>query len=230
MPKDETTGKAQDTSSDKAGQSSGSKGGTTSKDKGKLYTDADIAKIKSDAAAEAGRLRKAAEQERDSTKQELQSLTSRLDELERERNESRLAEVRGDPTKLSAYQSEQSAAKRQRDADAREREIARREAQVKADEEAISNKSRYVSVAEISAKHGIDMEELEELGISDPEQLEKVAEKLAAAKGTTAKPPEGGEGDEGGETFTPDSGDTTGAGELTEKQRLAQRYPTMNVK
>ena len=84
------TKERKDTSSGKAGQSSSETKGT-SKDKGKLYTDADIVKMKSDAAAEAGRLRKAAELERDTLKQDLQSTNTRLDALEGATNESRLA-------------------------------------------------------------------------------------------------------------------------------------------
>jgi len=218
MELDETTGTEQDTSSGKPGQSSGSKGGTTSKDKGKLYSDAQIAKIKSDAAAEAGRQRKAAEVERDTLKQDLQAATSRLDSLERESNESRLAEARGDPDQLRIYQRDQATTKRDREVTARERDLTRREEQLKADRVEVDKDRGVVSIAYIAAKHGLETEVLESLGISDHDTLEKVAEKLAAA---LPKAPgtgeEGGEGGEG-EPFAPDSGETTGGGEPTQEQ------------
>jgi len=206
---DETTRTGQDTSSGKPGQSSGSKGGTTSKDKGKLYSAAEIAKIKSDAAAEAGRQRKAAEQERDTLKQALQSTSSRLDAVEREVNESRLAEARGDPDQLRVYQREQAVTKRERDAEARDGDLTRREGQLKSDREEVDKDRGVVSIAYIAAKHGLETEELESLAISDHDTLERVAEKLAGAK---PKEETGEEEEEtpSGEAFVPDSGETTG--------------------
>lgn len=202
--RDETTKTGQDTSSGATGQSSGSKGGTTSKDKGKLYTDAQIAKIKSDAAAEAGRQRKAAEQERDSLKQELQTTTSRLDTLEREVNESRLAEARGDPDQLRAYQRDQATTRRERELADRERDLNRREEQLKTDRAELDKDRGVVSIAYVAAKHGLETEELESLGISDQDVLERVAEKLAARKSA-----ESGNGEDG-------KGEETPSGEATE--------------
>lgn len=222
---DKTTKTGQDTSSDATGQSSGGKGGSTSKkDKGKLYTIAQIQKIESDAAAKAGRERKAAEAERDTLKQDLESTTSRLDSLEREVGESRLAEARDDPAQLRIYQREQVITKREREAGDKERDVARREAQLKVDRADVDKDKGVVSIAYIAAKHGLETEELESLGINDPEALERVAEKLATK---TAKPA-GGEGEGEGEgEFTPDSGEGTGSGagalttESVEKSSIA---------
>ena len=212
MP-DETENQKDKTSGDKPGQPSGGTKGT-SKDKGKLYTDEAIAKIKSDAAAEAGRLRKAAETERDSLKKQLESTNSRLDALERTENESRLAEARGDPEQLRVYQRDQTLTKRERDADDRDRDLDRREQQLKSDQEELDKDRGVVSIAYTAAKHGLDPEELESLGISDMDTLDKVAEKIAAGKGTTAKTGEEGE-EEGGEEeeWNPDTGEGTGGGE-----------------
>lgn len=236
MPdKDETKGTGQDTSSGKTGQSSGSKGGSTSKDKGKLYTDAQIVKIKSDSAAEAGRLRKAAEEERDTLKQDLQSTKSRLDALERETGESRLAEARaGGDDQLRIYQREEAVRKRERQADERDSDITRREGQVKADRAEVDKDKGIVSVAYVAAKHDLDPERLEKLGITDPEALEKVAEELAAA----GKPPETEEEKTareareaaGEEKLELDTGEGSGSGEKTEQEKLDERYPTMKTK
>jgi len=121
---DETTQSGRDTSSGKTGQSSGSKGGTTSKDKGKLYTAADILKIQNDAKSEAGRLQKVAEQERDSLKGQLQTVSNRLDELDRKADEDRLAEARGDPDQLRIYQREQAIKERERQVASKEADFA----------------------------------------------------------------------------------------------------------
>lgn len=226
---DETTGTEQGTTSGQSGQSSGSKGGTTSKDKGKLYSDAEITKIKSDAAAGAGRQRKAAEQERDTLKQDLQSATSRLDALEREQNESRLAEARGDPDQLRAYQREQDTKKREREAGDKEGDLVRREAQLKSDLDELAKDKGVVHIAYTAAEYGLDEEELKSLGISDPDTLDKVAEKLAAAKGKgtgegegEGEGAEGGEGGEGAEEFVPDSGEGTGAGGEPTAEQLSK--------
>ncbi len=156
--------------------------GTPKKNKGKLYTDAQIAKFKSDSANMAqGRAEVKAKQEKDALDQELQSYKTRLDALEGERNEDRLAEARGDDDKMRTYQRENTLRTRERQADERDRDLTRREGQVKADRAEVDKDIGVVSIATIAAKHGIDQERLEKLGITDPEQLEKVAEELAAA-------------------------------------------------
>ncbi len=200
-------GTEQDTPSGETGQSSGGKSGTTSKDKGKLYKDADIQKIILDAKSEAGRAQKKAEDERDATQQALQTTNTRLDTLEAQINESRLAEAREDPAQLQTYQREQTITKREREADTKDAGLKGREAQLKSDLEALTTNQGVVAIATLAAKHGLETEELESLGISDPVALEKVAEKLATAK---SKGPEG-EGEVEGE-FTPDSGEGGGGG------------------
>ena len=229
------TEERKDTSSGQSGQSSSETKGT-SKSKGKVFTDAEITKIKSDTAAEAGRLRKAAEKERDTLKGDLQSTVSRLDSLERERDESRLAEAEagGNPDELRSYRREQAVTKRDRQVSDRERDLVRREEQLKSDRLAIDADKRVISIAYIAAKHGLETEELESLDISDPDTLEKVAEKLAAARPKTGEGEEETPGGETEEAFVPDSGETIGgvgtlnalakanedfsAGKITEKQ------------
>jgi len=189
--KDKTSAEPGDTS----GQTKG-----TSKDKGKTYTDEAIAKIKSDAAAEAGRQRAKAERERDALKGELEATNSRLDALERTQSESQLADARGDPAALTAYQKDQDTARRARVLEDQERDLKRREEQLKADREAVDGDMAKVSIATIAANHGLETETLENLGISDHDTLDRVATQLAAA-GKTKAPTgdEGGEGDEGDE-------------------------------
>ncbi len=187
----------------------------TPKEKGKIFTVAEIDKIKSDAAAMGqGREKKVADQEKEVLNQELQSTKSRLDALEREANESHLAEARaGGSETLSAYQREQATAKREKDAADKDRDLARREEQLKVDREAVDKESSAVSIANLAKKHGLETETLESLGISDPEVLERVAEKLAGVKPVKT---ELGEGEEipSGEApeLTPDTGEGSGSG------------------
>lgn len=190
-------------------RSSVSKKGSTSKDKVTISkTDHD--KLQDDAKASKGRAEKlsALERERDVLKDRLNSTFSRLDDLERISNESRLAEVRNDPDQLRVYQREQGLTKRERDADTRDADITRREGQIKADREAVDKDRGAVGIVTIATKHGLDPAKLEAYGISDIETLEKIAVDLAAGK-----PKDAGEGEEGeGEEFTPDEGEEGGEG------------------
>lgn len=211
----ETTNPSKGSTSGQSGQTSGKGGGTTSKKEGKLYTTADIEKIKSDAITPIGREKKAAEEKAANLERTLTTTKSRLDDLERERDESRLAEARGDPAALKIYQREQAIIRRERDVEAKETDVQTREAALKTERESIDGDKHKVNLAYIAAKHGIDQDELEGLGIRDAEALEKVAEKIAAkAKGGEGKGEgegegEGGEGAEGAE-YQPDSGEGAG--------------------
>lgn len=209
----ETTKTGQGTSSAKVGQSSDGKGGTTSKKpEGKFYTTADIEKIKSDAITPVGREKAAAERERDELRKQNQSISQRLEAVEKEQNDNRLAEARGDPKALQIYQREQTLAKREREVATKESDVQSREAALKTEREAIDGDKHKVNIAYIAAKHGIDQDELESLGIKDADALEKVAEKLSASKGGAGEGEGGGEAGEGtGEAdYQPDSGEGAG--------------------
>jgi len=228
---DETKGGNQDKSSGETGQTSGGKGGSTSK-KGKTYTDAEIQKIRSDAAAEAGRLRKAAEQERDSLRESLQTTRSRLDAIESQMNESRLAEVRGDPDRLRSYQHEQTQTRRERELDDRESELSRREAQLKSDREEVDKDRSVVNIAYVAAKHGLETDDLESLGISDLDVLDKVAEKIAAGKpkdeSNENEEEETEEPNTSSEELIPDSARTIG-GAQTLTSESAEKMPISSL-
>lgn len=191
------------TSAESEQASGGTKG--TSKDKGKLFTEAQIHQIKTSAGGEAGRLRQAAERERDALKEQVQSVTKRLSSLESEVNEARLAEARGDPESMRTYQRELAITKRERTAEDRDGDLLRREATLKTDRETIDVDKGKVAVAVLAAEHGLEVADLESLGITDYETLEKVAAKLAASK-----PKPKGEGEEEEEEQEFDTGETTG--------------------
>jgi len=206
------TEERKNTSSDESEQSSGETKGT-SKTKGKLYTDAQIHQIKTTAGGEAGRLRQAAERERDSLKEQLQSTSDRLNTLESERTESRLAEAQDNPEAARLLLREEALKRRTLQVEETLKDLTRREGQLKADRTKVDEDRGVISIAYTAAKHGLEVEELESLGISDPEILERVAEKLAARK--VASPTVEGEAEE---PFVPDTGETTGSGQPTPEQ------------
>lgn len=216
MTMDESKGTGKDASPGKSGQPPGSKGGTP---KGKLYTNAEISKIKSDSAAMSdGRKAKVAEEARDTLREELQRNQSRLDALERERDESRLAEARaGGDKELLLYNREEVVKKRERQVEETVGDVTRREGQIKTDRAEVAKDRGIVSINVLAAKHGLEPEDLESLGISDPEALERVAERLAGTKPKGKGGEEEGESGEG-EPFVPDTGETTGSGEPTHEQ------------
>ncbi len=227
--KDETKGTSTD---DSKGSSKDDSKGTPKKDKGTLYSKEAIAKLKSDSASMGqGRAEAIAKQEKAALTLELDSIKSRFDALEDQGNEARLAEARGDPAKLTAYQLDQANRKRERAVTDSEADMVRREGLLKTGEEALKESQGSASIAIVAAKHGLKTAALEELGITDPEALEKVAVKLAAA----GKPPETPEEKTAREAkekaeetgLELDPGVNDGSGELTEKERLDARYPTM---
>ena len=224
----------------------------TPKDKGKLYKAADIDKIKSDAAKMGqGRAEKVAEGAKEALTEELTATKSRLDALEREARESRVAQARGDPAAMRLFQREEIVEKREREAETKERDNTRQAGLLKTEREEFEANQSVMSVAYIATKYGLAPERLEKLGIKDPEALEKVAEEIAAGtkpegKGEDALKQEyealetdeakeafvvahPGFSAEGGE-FHADSGDDSGKGEPTEEQRLTERYPSMAKK
>ena len=247
--RDETKGTPKDESKGKGTPKDESKG--TPKDKGKLFTPAEIDRIKADSASMAqGRAEKVAKQEKDALTQELESIKGRFDALEAQANETRLAEARGDPVKLQSYQRDQAVGKREREVADRERDLVRREGLLKTAQEELKQTQGTVSVAYVAASHGLKVEDLEEFSDLSPEALEKLAVKLETAAGGKPK----GEDDADRQAYQAlgtdaekvafvkahpdfesealklDSGEGGGSGEKTEQEKLDERYPTMKTK
>ncbi len=202
----ETT-ESQDPLSQGEGPASG-KGSTSAE--GQVLTEAQIAKLRSDAAAEAGRQRKAAELERDAAKQQLDEMKARLEELETAKREADLEKYKGDPAKLEAYQKETQLTEKERKLIALEREIARRDALIKEKEEKLTKAEKEAQLREVATKHGITLDEVKELGV-DPAVLDTLLTKFLK-KGQAAEEPKNDEWF----NFKPDSGTTAGgSGRLT---------------
>jgi len=185
------SGKHQDNSSEElgSGQPSGSKPATTSEPKGQkkiTITEADRQKIISDAKAGEGRKWKAVEVERDQLKTEVGNLTNRLSEIEQNLTARAYEEARTDPTSLQQFNKEQAFKERERKVQERETNQTRGEAQLKADKEAFEADTGSTIVSVIAAKHGLEVSDLEDLGIKDREALDKVAARIKAGKPAVA--------------------------------------------
>ncbi|OGN87681.1 MAG: hypothetical protein A2158_00075 [Chloroflexi bacterium RBG_13_46_14] len=201
MP-DENT-KEGGTNSDK-GQTSGDKGGSTRVTLAKEEHD----KLVADAKASSGRVRKISELEREKTRlsDALNSATSRLDDLERRMEEARYNEIKDDPVKLRTYQDERSVTKRERELEEREKGFNKTKTELEDRIAELEKANTTSTVNLIAARYNLKADDLLDLGITDPEKLEKVASKL--------KPGDDGGGDQGNQdnTWKPDSNDGKGAG------------------
>jgi len=198
------------------GEGPASEKGSTSAE-GQILTAEQIAKLRSDAAAEAGRQRKAAELERDSAKQQLDEMKARLEELETAKREAELAQYKGDPAKLEAYQRETQLTDKERKLLALEKEIARRDALIKEKEEKLTKAEKEAQLREVASKHGVTLDEVKELGI-EPTVLDTLLTKFL--KKEQKEEPKNDEWF----NFKPDSGVTSGGtGRLTNDS--AKRMP-----
>ncbi len=191
---------------------SASKPKQTSKgDKGEVLTPEAKKKLISDAKAEEGRKWKQVEIERDQLKEQVGTLSERLDGIETSATARAYEEARSDPSgnALRAVQATAAVSERERKAQARENELARGEAQLKADREEFATESGESMVSVVAAKHNVDPDRLAKLGITDKAVLEKVAADMKASapeaekeltdEQKTAK----AEAEEKGETYSP---------------------------
>ncbi len=192
------------------------------KDKGEVLTPEAKQKLISDAKAEEGRRWKQVEVERDQLKNEVGTLTTRLDDIETSQRARAYEEARSDPSgnAIRAVQAEESVRAREKKMQEREAEANRREAQLKADRDTFNTESGESMVSIVAARHGVDLERLTKLGITDKAALESVAADMKAnAPATETKPEEltdeqkaaKAEAEEKGETYSPTDETPTGA-------------------
>jgi chromosome segregation ATPase len=204
---DESTKTNQDSSpaGDKAPEQSVTTPGET-----KTYTFEEYSKLSKEKKATDGRVKTLnadlakTQSERDEIKAELQETNSRIEELENNMREQRLASYRDDPEKLKHALAEDDVAVRAKDIDKRERTLKARQKEIEAREQYLNETTVKNLCSTLAAKYGADVNELLELGISDPEKLEKYAKRLGSS---TKKPEEENKEDE----FTPDRNTSSGA-------------------
>jgi hypothetical protein len=197
------------------GQPSGGEGNNPSKPQAKMYSEEDVGRrhAKLDKTiAQLNRELTEARQAGENTAAELQRRQKQIDDAEMER-------IGDDPAKLSVFQTHRAAQERIAKAEAKEREATRILTEVKAGQEALAADKAEIAVAKLASKYKIPVEDLTDLGITDPEALERVAVRLAAKRVTTT--PKGGEDD-----FTTDSGLTSGG----ESEPTAEQLGKMSDK
>ena len=202
------------------------KGKDTSKsDKKVTLTQSEIDKIKSDAKAEEGRKWKKVETERDDYKGKVDSLTTRLTELETETRNRAYEEARssGDDTALTRFKVNEELTKRERAISDKETSIRKRELQIQSDEESFNTRKANMVIPAVAAKYGLKAEDLTDFGITDEETLDKIAKRISGKK-----PEPEPETEEGEEPFEPISFQSSGAA-VRGKIRTAEDVQKVSV-
>jgi len=185
------------------------------------YTEEQIAKIKSDAAAEAGRRRKAAEVERDELRNQFDDLRGRLEQMEKEKEEAMFNAVKDDPTKAKLFQEQQNLRLRSRKIEEIEKELKKKESELQESIRTI-NEERFASKVDIlSNRYDMSVDEIMELGITDPTVLEKVVKRIALS----AKKEEAEEE----ESFIADSGRSVG-GNMVLNNKNIEKMSVKDIK
>ena len=206
---------------DKATQdakTSGSKATITSGGKEKTYTEQEVTKMVSDIKAAAGREQKKLADQIEAARQDGEKANNRFNELQKQIDEAELDKVRDDPELLKLYQRKRETEDKVKGIESRERDLAKREAQLESDKKAIAEANQEAMVVEVALNYGLSIETLEDLGITDREQLDKVAERIAAFTKTSSEK----EGEEG---LKPDSGISSGGEHTPTAEELEKMTP-----
>ena len=208
-----------------AGSTSAGEGGTTSGEP-ESYTPEQVNKLKSDAAAEFGRERKAlkAEAERAAKRVELaekkaKDLEADVERILAEKDKRELETVKGDPDALAAYHQRQSDRAKERGLAVRERELALKEQELKDSKEEVAKFRQEQAASSIAEKHNVDAATLLSLTDGSQEKMEALAQVL---------PKKGKAGKTSKASLTPDSGANQGgsAKKTTEElDKLAREDP-----
>jgi len=201
-------------------KTSGSKDTTTSGGKEKTYTEQEVTKMVSDIKAAAGREQKKLADQIEAARQDAEKANQRLNELQKQIDEAELDKARDDPELLKLYQRKRETEDKVRSIESRERDLTKREAQLESDKKAIAEANAEAMVVEVALKYGLSIETLENLGITDREQLDKVAGAIATSK----PPPKEGEGE-----LTPDSGISSGGEHTPTAEELEKMTPEQYV-
>lgn len=191
---DETNKAVQD-GEQQEGAASTSEGqeGTTSKEKTKTYTTAEINKIRSDAAAAAGREAAKYKAEVESLREQQKTLSEQLAELQAKTEEAELETVRNDPDKLKIFQTNKTLRKQQAELAEREARLAREKAEHEANIKAYQDWKLNQTAEDLAKQYGVPKDVIIKLS-STPEQMTAIAETLAANMKQPVTPPKGDSG------------------------------------
>ena len=155
-------------------------------------------------------------------KTENQQLRDSLAQREKDEYDKLLEDAGGDPKLQAMLRKEQGIKAKEIELRQKEAELASREEEHKELLETASEVRRREIANKLAAEHGVSADVLLEFGDKTPEAMETTAKRLAKAMGP--KKPEA----DGKPPMRPYSGAGSGAGgELSEEERLKQRYPTM---
>ncbi len=210
----------------------------TSKEGKKVtVTQASYDKLKSDAAASAGRAKDLtkAKQETDNLKGQVGTLTQRLTSLEEQSRSNRLQEARGssDTGAMAVFERTEVLNKREREIDEGKTELTRGQLQLKADQEELGRTQGTLTIPAIVAKYKLSEDEqthLEGLGITDSDTLDKIAARLAGKEALPkAETEEGAEKLTEVKEFEPISTESTGAREQPLTAETAETMPTHDL-
>lgn len=215
FPKKEMEAKAMtdETTPQQGDQTSAGDSGTTSEEKPTLtitQARAMSAKDRSDALAELGRIKKAAED----NGRIAQDALRRLQEYEEGALRREEEAAKDDPDKLSAIRERRTSARRVAEAEAKERQVAARESEFQAQLQELLS----IRAERLSEKYNASQDVLLKYGGGTKESMEELAKTFGERK--TAP----------GETKTrvtspPDSGKNTGGGKQLTKEDVAKMSP-----
>jgi len=174
------------------------------------YSEKDVQKLISDERAKFGREKvqlvsqfEAAQGKAQSLQGELETTTGRLDTVEREIRQSKLD--RGNPESIQLFQEKEALLTEKRNLEKEQRAVRVEKARLEEDRKTLTAKR----IADIAGRHGVEVADLEALGIENLEVIERYAKAIGA------KP----EGKKDETEFIPDSGIGTGSpGALTVEQ------------
>ena len=183
---------------------------TSSSGKKVTLSQQELQKRLSDAKAEEGRKWKKVETERNEYKEQLNSLTTRLSELETNNRNRAYEEARntgGDA--LTLFQRNEDIAKRERAIADKESNIRKRELQIQEDESSFNTRKAELLIPTTASKYGLKPEDLEDFkSVTDEAVLDRIAQRISGKKPEEEEtpPPE-----EEGNPFEPISFQSSGA-------------------
>ena len=164
----------------------------------------------SDAKAEEGRKWKKVETERDDYKKQLDSITSRLNELETDRRNKAYEEARntgGDA--LTLFQRNEDLTRRERAISDKEADVRKRELQLQENEDSFNTRRAEMLIPSTAARYGLKPEDLEDFkGVTDEAVLDRIAQRISGKKPEAEETPEP---EEEGNPFEPISFQSSGA-------------------
>lgn len=180
----------------KAGASPVVKGASTPKGKSVTLTQERLTEMLANASTEGGRKWKT---KADALETTVTEVNQRLDEIQKGIDAEQLTKIGDDPTARAQFNSSIAVRDKEKTLKARETELNAGQEQLKSDREDFDRERGTFLIPKLATKYELDEKVLTDLGITDPDTLERVAQTLSGKE----PPPEGDEPKEGEEGFKP---------------------------